>query len=270
MSSRLIIGNGKVANIIRKERDVVLTRSECDVTDLDNVIRAISGYRGTVINCAAKTNLEWCQENKVHAYEVNTVGAINLLSACQANDAKLVHISSGCLFDGNESVSDEETLPTPSVWYTRTKTWADEFITSYGYENYLILRPRQLISAVSHPPNLMTKFANFEEFTGIEDSNSITCIEDFSDMMDHLIRIDASGIYNCANTGAISPYEIACRVRDKIKPTLKVSKISYDELLRKMPNRRVNTILSTQKLESTGYIPRSAESALTWCLENYE
>lgn len=270
MSSRLIIGNGKVARIIRKDGDVVLTRNECDVTNLDSVNRAISGYRGTVINCAAKTNLEWCQENKDHTYEVNTIGAINLLRACQSNDAKLVHISSGCLFDGNSFISDEETPPTPSVWYTRTKAWADEFITSYGYENYLILRPRQLISAVSHPTNMLTKFASFEEFTGIEDLNSITCIEDFADMMDHLIRIDARGIYNCANTGVISPYEIACKVRDTIKPDLKVSKISYDLLLEKMPNRRVNTILSTQKLEKTGYVPRSAETALEWCLENYE
>ena len=33
---------------------------------------------------------------------------------------------------------------------------------------------------------------------------------------------------------------------------------------------RVNTILSTQKLENSGYIPRSAHDALLWCLQNYE
>jgi dTDP-4-dehydrorhamnose reductase len=266
----MIIGNGKVAKVIRKKEDIVLSRNECDITDLDSVMGAISNFNGTVINCAAKTNLEWCQENKHETYCVNTVGAINLLKACQTSGAKLVHISSGCLFDGNKTISDEETLPTPAVWYTRTKTWADEFITSYGYENYLILRPRQLISAIAHPTNMLTKFARVEEFTGIEDLNSITCIEDFSDMIDHLLKIDARGIYNCANTGVISPYEIACKIRDVLNSNLKVTKISYDKLLKRLPNRRVNTILSTQKLERSGYIPRSAETALNWCLENYE
>ena len=45
---------------------------------------------------------------------------------------------------------------------------------------------------------------------------------------------------------------------------------SYKELLENLPNRRVNTILSCDKLINTGYIPRSASDALEWCLENYD
>jgi dTDP-4-dehydrorhamnose reductase len=89
-------------------------------------------------------------------------------------------------------------------------------------------------------------------------------------MIDHLVSQDATGIYNCCNTGTLTPYEIATHVRDYLSPKMKVTKVSYSDLLEKLPNRRVNTILSTQKLEDSGYSPRSALDALTWCLQNYE
>tara|TARA_A100000164_G_scaffold381309_1_gene432297 strand:+ start:1766 stop:2581 length:816 start_codon:yes stop_codon:yes gene_type:complete len=267
---RLIFGSGKVSNIIKKPSDIVIKREECDIRDLDTVVRIFHTHMPeVVINCAAKTNLEWCQENKKETYDVNTQGPINLFLACKMFQVKLVHISSGCLFDGNDKLSTEESTPTPSVWYTWTKTWADQFIQNEGYENYLILRPRQLISAKAHPSNMITKFASFEEIGGIEEQNSVTCIEDFSDMIDHLIQKDEKGIFNCCNTGTLSPYKIACDVRDFIAPNMKVSKVSYESLLERLPNRRVNTILSSKKLSETGYTPRSAQDALAWCLENY-
>jgi dTDP-4-dehydrorhamnose reductase len=271
MTRRVIFGNGKVSRIIRKESDIVVTRQTCDITDFQSVLRVFREYSPeVVINCAAKTNLEWCQENKEETFKANTLGPINLLKACaDLTGAKLVHISSGCLFDGNDMLSTEKSTPTPAVWYTWTKVWADQYIQNFGYENYLILRPRQLISAVSHPSNMLTKFASFNRLGGIEEDNSVTCIEDFSDMIDHLLEKNETGIFNCCNAGTLTPYEIACEVRDHISTELEVVRMSYEDLLEQLPNRRVNTILSIEKLKSTGYTPRSARSALMWCLENY-
>ena len=158
--SRLIIGDGKVSKIIRRDGDVIISRDECDITDLHQVMNVVSALKLPVINCAAKTDLEWCEINKAATYDVNTAGVINTLLACEKYSRKFVHISSGCLFDGNDKISDENSSPTPSVWYTKTKAWADEFITSYGYDNYMILRPRQLISAMKYPSNMITKFMN--------------------------------------------------------------------------------------------------------------
>ena len=183
---------------------------------------------------------------------------------------KLVHISSGCLFDGNSFIACEETVTTPGVWYTWTKNWADEIIQNYGYENYLILRPRQLISKVAHPTNMLTKFSKMKTIPAICEPNSITCIEDLREMIDHLLYVDAKGIYNCANEGSVTPYEIATGVKKFINQNIAVTKIKYQELLEILPNRRVNTLLDIRKLKSTGYDPRSATNALKWCLINYE
>jgi len=267
---RLIFGKGKVSNIISRTGDVVLSREDCDICDasrVKNILLQISP--DVVINCAAKTNLEYCQENKGEAYMSNTAGIINLLDACSKMNIKFVHISSGCLFDGNGTLSTEESAPTPAVWYTWTKKWADEIIENFGYENYLILRPRQLISRVAHPSNMLTKFSKLEKIRAIDEPNSLTCIEDFGEMIEHLLKIDATGIFNCCNTGVVSPYQIAVMMSQTITPQLEVEHVSYDELLSVLPNKRVNTILSVDKLINAGFQPRSAENALMWCLENY-
>jgi len=268
---RLILGKGKVSNIIKKDDDIVLSKSECNITLMRHVKNYFNTYTpSVVINCAAKTNLEYCQENKIEAFDSNTYGVLNLIQQCKKNNTKLVHISSGCLFDGNDKISTEASVPSPGVWYTWTKNWADEIIKNYGYDNYLILRPRQLISKTPHKSNMITKFLGFDEIGTISELQSVTCIEDFSKMIDHLIDNDKTGIFNCCNTGTVSPHDIAIAIRDHIKPSLDVSKISYDELLDKLPNRRVNTILSCKKLIQTGYTPRSAQEALLWCVKNYD
>ena len=267
---KLILGNGKVAKVIKDDDSVVLSKEVCDVTRVLEVAAAMFDIKpDIVINCAAKTNLEDCEANKEGSYLVNTLGPINILNICADTGTKFVHISSGCLFDGNDKVSTEESTPEPGVWYTYTKTWADEYILNYGYEDFLILRPRQLISAYVHPGNMLTKFAKLERIGAIKEPNSITCIEDFSEMIGHLINVGATGVFNCCNEGTSTAYDIAIAVRDYLKPELDVWEISYAELLKILPNKRVNTILSNEKLKETGYTPRHAKDALKWCVENY-
>jgi len=267
---RLIFGRGKVCAIIRKEGDVVVPHSECDVGNLDRV-REITLHRkpSIIINTAANTSLERCEDNKKTAFDTNTLGPLNLLTAAAEVGAKLVHISSGCIFDGNDRICDEEAVPNTSVWYTHTKKWADEYITNFGYDNYLILRPRQMISATPHPTNMLTKFSMYEEIFAHAEPNSITCVEDFKEMLEHLIHEEQTGVFNCCNDGVTTPYAVARGVREFIKPEMVVHLATYEETLQMQPNRRVNTILSNQKLKNTGYQPRTAAAALAWTLENY-
>jgi len=89
-------------------------------------------------------------------------------------------------------------------------------------------------------------------------------------MIDHLLKVDARGVFNCCNEGTLTPYDIAMAIKNILNKDLKVSESSYEDLLAKMPNRRVNTILSNEKLKSTGYTPRSAQEALEWCVKNYK
>jgi hypothetical protein len=67
----------------------------------------------------------------------------------------------------------------------------------------------------------------------------------------------------------VTPYEIALGIKEILKPSLCVEKVDYDHLLSILPNRRVNTLLSIDKLLKTGCAVRSGHDALEWCLKNY-
>ena len=270
---KVIIGNGKVANIIKDDGDVVLTHSEVEITQVESINYALRSFpQGTVVvNTAAKINLEWCEANPKEAEDVNVWGALNVADVCNTLGHRLVHISSGCIFDGGESgkVFTEEDIPTPAAWYASTKSKADTLLIEKKYKDVLIVRPRQLISPIPNPTNMLTKFTTLGSGEFIDSPNSVTCIEDMKEMIEHLIKKGCTGIYNLANSGYLSPLQIAKRVKEKIAPELEVRSISYPDYIKKIQVKRVNTLLSLDKLTSTGYTPRTASDALDWCLENY-
>jgi dTDP-4-dehydrorhamnose reductase len=270
---KVIIGNGKVSNILREEHDIVLTHKDISIEKAQSVDDALANvpWGSVVINTAAKINLEWCEENKADAELINTYGAMNVGLACRKYNHHLVHISSGCIFDGLETeyAYSENEKPTPASWYAHTKAKADAALLAMDYYRVTVVRPRQLISAVENPTNMLTKFLGLGGGDFIDSKNSLTCIEDMKEMIDHLVKLKKYGIYNLANEGVISPYEIAMMLKENIDPTLDVRKISYSDYVNKLKVKRVNTILDTTKLKATGYKPRTAQAALEWCIENY-
>lgn len=270
---KIIIGNGKVSQVLRNKDDVILSHKDVEITDVDSVFKNLSRFSpgDVVINTAAKINLEWCESNKEESYSVNVSGALNVANACKELGLHLVHISSGCIFDGMESekIYSEEEIPTPACWYAETKYVADLKIMNIGYEKITIVRPRQLVSSIPNPTNMLTKFMSIEVGKFIDSKNSMTCIEDMKEMIDHLIDKKEYGIFNLANDGHTSPYRIALMIKDYFGTKNQVSKISYDDYSKIIKVKRVNTILSIDKIKKSGFNPRSTESALMWCLENY-
>ena len=271
---KVIIGSGKVSNVLKDKEDVVLSHKDIEVKSLDSVYKQLSRFPvGTVVvNTAAKINLEWCEVNREETHSVNVTGAHNVGNVCKDIGHHLVHISSGCIFDGmeTEKVYTEEDTPTPACWYASTKAEADDNLMSLGYKKITIIRPRQLISAVPHPTNMLTKFATLPSGKFIDSKNSVTCIEDMKEAIDHLVSNNHYGIYNVANKDWLSPLQIAEIIKKEISPNLQVDKISYEDYIKTIRVKRVNTLLSINKLSKTGYDCRSAIDALEWCIKNYK
>lgn len=271
---KVFIGSGKVATVLRKRDDICIPHSQIEVKDKTSVKEVLSKLptNAIVVNTASKINLEWCEENRQEAADVNLRGAVNVAEICAELGHHLVHISSGCIFDGMESEREytENDEPTPAAWYTVTKAQADKVITKLGYEKVTIIRPRQLVSAVPNPTNMLTKFLNLPGGDFIESKNSMTCIEDMGVMLDKLLERKKYGIYNIANTGYISPFQIAMALKNNLKSDLGVKSISYLDYIGRLQVKRVNTLLSIEKyIRDTGHTPRSAHVALSWCIDNY-
>ena len=61
-----------------------------------------------VINCAAYTNVDQAEDDEIISERVNSEGVLNLVSALEKVNGKLIHISTDYVFDGNSFMPYKE------------------------------------------------------------------------------------------------------------------------------------------------------------------
>lgn len=264
----LIFGRGQIAHFYEnfyKDKSAELAISEADVTKFDEVARAIAEFQPTVvINTAAKTNLEWCGNNRLEAFNVNVLGAGTIAKACDEAGVYLIHFSSGCIFSSIDGKDEkfEDSTPNPSSYYGLTKVWGEQIVPferSADFK-YLILRPRQPVSAQVNSKNMLVKMLTFSKFVGTP--NSGTVIEDLMDWTDQLIDKQVTGILHVANSGWTTPYNISQMIKEYILTDLEAEKIEKAELDKMTPNTRVDTVLNVDRLLSLGIEVKPYEERL--------
>jgi dTDP-4-dehydrorhamnose reductase len=259
MKKILIFGNGQIANFytdyFKQKGTEAKVALGVDIRDFDQVSKAIDDFQPTVvINTAAKTNLEWCGNNRLEAFDVNVLGAGTVAKACDQKGIYFIHYSSGCIFssvDGKDAKSEIDT-PNPSSYYGWTKVWSEQIVQFERSENfkYLILRPRQPVSAQVNHKNMLVKMLTFSKF--IDTANSGTVIEDLIEWTDQIIDKQVTGVLHVANIGYTTPYDIGLMIKEYILPDLNPEKISKAELDTMTPNTRVDTVMNVDRLQSLG------------------
>ena len=113
---------------------------ELDITNIDTVMEFTRDIRPyAIINCAAYTAVEKCEEEEDLAFRINAVGARNLSIAADETDAKLVHVSTDYVFDGNGNRPYRETDPVgPQGAYGRTKLAGENFVKEFSKKHYIV------------------------------------------------------------------------------------------------------------------------------------
>lgn len=122
-------GGGILANWVARHlrpsatQPILLHKEDCDVTSAREVMLAVATHKpDLILNCAAKTDVGWCERHPESATEVNAVGAGNVAAAATAMDVPLFHISTDYVFSGKGQAKDTD-VPYP--------------LSIYGYSKYL-------------------------------------------------------------------------------------------------------------------------------------
>ena len=266
----IVFGKGHVSRVMQKrfghtqrthgledENVRFVGHDEVDITDTSAVMEFLRGQPSRwVINLAGRTNMEWCEANKAECLAINGHAPVQLGLLCQEMGKRFIHISSGCIFDGNHIPSTEESEPTPAIHYSRCKLIADRGLMSLCLDNTTILRPRMLMSGEHIASNYIHKVMTAASYSAHEEPNSVTYVPDLIDFIGHVMRNDLRGIYNVACHRPTTPYAIASRAQDAMETLdrpFDLKLVTYQEVLRKLANKRVNTVLSTWKAERTGF-----------------
>jgi len=109
-----------------------------DVADEQSVTRVVLVSQPTVvIHCAAETDVERCERDPNHAFQVNVLGTQYLAKA--APSAKFIYISTDSVFDGERGLYSESDEPGPLNVYAQTKL-AGEQVAREHCEDCLVVR----------------------------------------------------------------------------------------------------------------------------------
>ena len=196
-----------------------------------------------VINTAAKTSIDWCEKNRLETFDTNITQAVRIATLLKP-EAQYVFFSSGCIFksEGPTDINYEDAQPNPQCFYTYTKLMAEQLLAEVR-PNTLIIRPRLLISAFSHPRNTINKLLSYDKIVASQES--ATVLEDLMPKLKELIEAKATGAFNIFNEGLISPDSIASMFDHPHRAITKneLDKITYGKA------KRVSTVLGSMRTE---------------------
>ena len=136
---------GKALNAFYSGRsDIQLVNTDVkdlDITDKEAVLRKVSETKpDIIINCAAYTKVDECEEHEEEAYQINVVGVRNLCYAANAAGAVMMQISTDYVFGGEKKTPYvEEDAYAPRSVYGRTKMAGEQAVLEIA-EKYFIVR----------------------------------------------------------------------------------------------------------------------------------
>lgn len=243
--------------------------STADIADPVAVAEELDRHEPeVVVNCAGRTgrpNVDWCETHRAETLRSNVTGPLVLLDACLARDVYLVHISSGCLYQGDNGgagFSEDDPPNFDGSFYSRSKAYSDRILSEFPV---LILRPRMPFDNTLHSRSL---FGKLRGYTRVLDAvNSLTYLPDFLFAALELIRQRREGIYNVVNPGAASPYQLMERYRKVVDPGHTFDRMTVNQLHEVTAAARSNCLLSTDKLERAGITLRGVDEAIDLALQ---
>ena len=223
-----------------------------------------------VLNCVGhigKDNVDDCEKDKSKNLLANTFVPIMLGELAIRHGFKLIHISSGCIYHvdyKNPIPIKEEALPDfLGLFYSRSKIYAEQSLSVLiPQANILIVRIRIPLDNRPYPKNILNKLIRYKKV--IDVSNSVTYIPDFIQALKHLIQIDAKGIYNVVNEGGLH-YPQLMNVYQKYVPDFRYELMPLKDL----NLVRTNLILSTVKLQKSGFKVRPIAEVLEECVQGF-
>jgi len=265
------------AALVREyQRDYEVTsydRRQLDLGQLNRVRSALAGAKfDLLINCAALTNVDYCESNRKEAFLVNAEAPRLLAEICRDKAAKLVHFSTDYVFDGKKTdpyVEEDEAVPL-SV-YGESKLEGERRVLEVSSQ-HLVVR----LSWVFGPdkPSFIDQFIQRarenDVVTAVADKFSApTYTIDAASWLRLAIDKNANGILHLANNGGCSWQEWAqyaidvCRSLGLPLKAERVGAVSLADMKNFVAQRPVYTVLSSAKFTAlTGVQPRHWREAV--------
>ena len=255
-------GQGQLATdliqVFNSSDTVALSHQQLDITQRSDVEAALRHYKpDVVINAAAFTDVDKCEDQPVQARLVNSLGPENLIAVANKIDARVLQISTDYVFDGTlERPYIESDDTNPQSIYGQTKLQGEQAMrdrdlivrTSWlcGSHGSNILKTIVALAQTDQPMRFVNDQRGHPSFT-----------QDIAVTIKQLVEIEAQGTFHVTNQGPVSWYEFAYSILEMMgRPTHQLTPITTDQLDPPRPaTRPTNSVLNNQALLTAGLTP---------------
>ena len=112
-----------------------------DITSISQVKAVFEKHQPDVlINTAAMTNVDACEEDKEGCWKMNVTAVDYLLEECEKYNTHFIHLSTDFVFDGETGPYSESDLPKPLSYYGESKFASEKVLQASKYKNWAIAR----------------------------------------------------------------------------------------------------------------------------------
>ena len=253
-------------------RCVGITHKEMNIAKFGNVRDVLTAWMPEwVINCAAVTDVDRCEIEPEHAFNVNVRGVFNLAQICRSLKCGLLHISTDFVFGDNGSFK-ENSLPRPLNVYGASKL-AGETIAFGVNPKTVVVRTASLYGVAGCSGKGRTNFvekvlAAKGEMKVVDDIiMSPTYAGFLAEKITQLLYMAPEGLYHIAGTGATSWFGFAVEVVKQARLKLDITPIKHKSMLAKRP---LNSSLIDTRLASLGQLPAWQEGMAQYLKDRKE
>lgn len=281
MATTVILGaGGRLGAALSREwsnagEDVItFDRKELPLGNAERLEQVLGGIEfDSLVNCAALTNVDYCESHPEEAFKTNGEAANELALLCEQKGARCLHVSTDYVFDGHSQKPYLETdSARPISVYGESKRLGEEAVLAAGARHWVVR-----VSWVFGPDRpsfvdqVVSRALNEERVDAVNDKWATpTYTLDVATLLrPFLRRVEGGGLLHLTNTGACTWQEYGQHALDCAAAaglplkTLKVGGVPMSSIKAFVAKRPVHTILDTAKLVTLGRLqPRPWQEAV--------
>ncbi len=232
------------SELMARARDLESTALNASGVDVDEV--DITHRAGTlacvrdhapelIVNAAAYTAVDRAEEQVDLAHQVNAIGVMNLALAANAVNARVCHVSTDFVFDGEKGAPYMEfDAPAPLGVYGESKLWGEQLLRQAGGDHQIVRTQwlygprgqhfvRTIIKAAQERPELNVVNDQF---------GSPTCTFDLAPVIWEIALRGGPGLYHASNDGRTSWFDFTRAILELTGIDTPVKPISSSALAR--------------------------------------
>lgn len=270
-----MLGRAVVAEARRRKLPALaLSHAMADVTDGERLAYWVEAFRPEVIiNCAAYTKVDQCEEDRQRAFAVNDEAVERVVEAAAAAAARLIHVSTDYVFDGTSRQPYPEDAPTaPRSVYGESKLGGER--RALAYRQALVVRTSWLFGPGG--PNFVATILRLirggqRELKVVDDQTGCPTYTPFlaTALWDLAARgavaPEVRGLVHYRNREPITWHGFATEIARLTDPEVEVTPVATADVPRPAP-RPAYSVLDVSRFE--GWVGRRVE-AWGWGLADY-